>query len=93
MQDLDTKTDAARDGEAAGHPDEPGRRALLDLHAERAALEQRLARAEQERLYLADPDAVAAAQAEETALLADLDRIMTRIRAAEYRSQPGARTW
>jgi hypothetical protein len=93
VQDLDTKTDAARDGEAPGHPDEPGRRALLDLHAERAALEQRLARAEQERLYLADPDAVAAAQAEETTLLADLDRIMTRIRAAEYRSQTGARTW
>ncbi|OAS24309.1 hypothetical protein A5481_14515 [Methylobacterium platani] len=65
----------------------------MALHAERTAIEQRLARAEQERLYLADPAAAAAAQAAEETLLADLDRVMTRIRAAEYRSQPGARTW
>ncbi|TNC08255.1 hypothetical protein FF100_29880 [Methylobacterium terricola] len=65
----------------------------MALHAERAELEQRLARAEQERLYLAEPGAAASAQAEETTLLAELDRLMTRIRAAEYRSQPGARTW
>ncbi|MGF3027356.1 hypothetical protein ACQVP2_31680 [Methylobacterium aquaticum] len=65
----------------------------MALHAERAELEQRLARAEQERLYLADPAAVAAARDAQTALLAQLDRLMTRIRAAEYRSQPGARTW
>ncbi|NGM37704.1 hypothetical protein G4G93_27960 [Methylobacterium sp. DB0501] len=64
----------------------------MALHAERASLEQRLARAGQERLYLDEPGA-GAAQAEEAALLAELDRIMTRIRAAEYRSQPGARTW
>jgi hypothetical protein len=74
-------------------PDDPQRRELMALHAERAELEQRLARAEQERLYLTDPAAAAAAQGEETALLAELDRLMTRIRAAEYRSQPGARTW
>lgn len=73
--------------------DDPRRRELIALHAERAELEQRLARAEQERLYLSDPAAVAAAQGEEAALLAELDRLMTRIRAAEYRSQPGARTW
>ncbi|AWB21768.1 hypothetical protein DA075_13275 [Methylobacterium currus] len=65
----------------------------MALHAERTELEQRLARAEQERLYLTDPAAAAAAQGEEAALLAELDRLMTRIRAAEYRSQPGARTW
>ncbi|WP_093570420.1 hypothetical protein [Methylobacterium sp. 174MFSha1.1] len=69
------------------------RRELMALHAERAELEQRLARAEQERLYLTDPSAAAAAQGEEAALLSELDRLMTRIRAAEYRSQPGARTW
>ncbi|KMO34922.1 hypothetical protein VP06_13190 [Methylobacterium aquaticum] len=76
-----------------GRPDDPRRRELMALHAERAELEQRLARAEQERLYLADPAAVAAARDAQTALLAQLDRLMTRIRAAEYRSQPGARTW
>ncbi|QRE77695.1 hypothetical protein F1D61_06665 [Methylobacterium aquaticum] len=65
----------------------------MALHAERAEMEQRLARAEQERLYLADPAAVAAAADAEAALLAELDRLMTRIRAAEYRSQPGARSW
>jgi hypothetical protein len=96
VHNLDTTTDGHPD--AAEHPDEarhddPGRRELMALHAERAELEQRLARAGQERLYLAEPGAAAAAEAEEAALLAELDRIMTRIRAAEYRSQPGARTW
>ncbi|WP_342586456.1 hypothetical protein [Methylobacterium tarhaniae] len=87
MHNLDTMTDGYQDA------DDPGRRELMALHAERADLEQRLALAEQQRLYLADPAAVAAAQAEEATLLAALDRIMTRIRAAEYRSQPGARSW
>ncbi|AWN48738.1 hypothetical protein DK419_22235 [Methylobacterium terrae] len=81
------------DPDAAERADDPGRRELIALHAERAELEQRLARAEQERLYLADPAAASAAQAAEAALLGELDRIMTRIRAAEYRSQPGARSW
>ncbi len=100
MHNLDTMTgrnriDAGRIGDdrEQGAPDDPARRELMALHAERAELEQRLARAEQERLYLADPAAVDAARDEEAALLAELDRIMTRIRAAEYRSQPGARTW
>ncbi|WP_245238625.1 hypothetical protein [Methylobacterium platani] len=97
MHNLDTTTDgrpdAAEPPDEARHDDDPGRRELMALHAERTAIEQRLARAEQERLYLADPAAAAAAQAAEETLLADLDRVMTRIRAAEYRSQPGARTW
>jgi hypothetical protein len=96
VHNLDTTTDRAPDAtDRAGgtaHPDDPGRRELLALHAERTALEQELARAEQQRLYLADP-AAAAAQAREAALLTELDRLMTRIRAAEYRSQPGARSW
>lgn len=91
MHILDTTTDGHPD--EVRHDDDPGRRELMALHAERAELEQRLARAEQERLYLADPDAAASAQAEEASLLAELDRVMNRIRAAEYRSQPGARTW
>ena len=100
MHNLDTTTGRNR---TDGHPieddredisaEDPRRRELMALHAERAELEQRLARAEQERLYLADPAAVAAAADAEAALLAELDRIMTRIRAAEYRSQPGARSW
>ncbi|MGX7708322.1 hypothetical protein [Methylobacterium sp. Gmos1] len=105
MHNLDTTTERnqIQGNREADRPDDPGfddarsddprRRELIALHAERAELEQRLARAEQERLYLSDPAAVAAAQGEEAALLAELDRLMTRIRAAEYRSQPGARTW
>ncbi len=94
MHNLNTtERDRADGARGADRPDNAGRRELMALHAERTELEQRLARAEQERLYLTDPAAVAAAQGEETALLAELDRLMTRIRAAEYRSQPGARTW
>lgn len=100
MHNLDTttgrdRTDGSRieDDREEGSPDDPRRRELMALHAERAEMEQRLARAEQERLYLADPAAVAAAADAEAALLAELDRLMTRIRGAEYRSQPGARSW
>lgn len=95
MHNLNTMIEGNRTGgpREPDRPDDPGRRELMALHAERTELEQRLARAEQERLYLTDPAAVAAAQDEEAALLAELDRLMTRIRAAEYRSQPGARTW
>ncbi|TGD94749.1 hypothetical protein EU555_31330 [Methylobacterium nonmethylotrophicum] len=92
-------TDEPPDPGASGQPggagdrDDPRRRELLALHAERTELELRLARAGQQRAYLADPAAAAAAEAEEAALLQELDRLMTRIRAAEYRSRPGARTW
>ncbi|GJD51344.1 hypothetical protein OPKNFCMD_4098 [Methylobacterium crusticola] len=76
-----------------GNGNDACRRELHALHAEREALERRLALAAQQRLYRSDPAAVAAAQAEEAALLVALDRLMTRIRAAEYRTKPGARSW
>lgn len=76
-----------------GNGQDPERAALLALHAERESLERRLTLARQQRLYLSDPDAIAAAQAEERELLQHLDRLLTRIRAAEYRSRPGGRSW
>ncbi|MEH3148086.1 MAG: hypothetical protein PGN34_22755 [Methylobacterium frigidaeris] len=69
------------------------RQALLALHGEREVLERRLALARQQRLYLTEAGATQAAEDEERALLQELDRLMTRIRAAEYQSQPGSRTW
>ncbi|MGY2046781.1 hypothetical protein [Methylobacterium sp. JK268] len=69
------------------------RAALLALHAEREALERRLALARQQRLYRSEPEAIAAAETEERDLLVQLDRLLTRIRAAEYRRQPGGRSW
>ncbi|WP_298961156.1 hypothetical protein [uncultured Methylobacterium sp.] len=69
------------------------REALLALHAERETLERRLALAHQQRLYLKDEAATRAAEDDEQALLRDLDRVMTRIRAAEVQSRPGSRKW
>ncbi|MFE1602721.1 hypothetical protein [Methylobacterium sp. ID0610] len=76
-----------------GNGQDRERAALLALHDERETLERRLALARQQHLYLSDPDAIAAAQAEERILLQRLDQLLTRIRAAEYRRRPGGRSW
>jgi hypothetical protein len=81
------------DAREIGNGDDQNRSALLALHAEREALERRLALARQQRLYLSDPAAIAAAQTAEQDLLVQLDRLLTRIRAAEYRHRPGGRPW
>lgn len=66
---------------------------FLDLHAERAALERNLTLAQARQRFGADETAIDEAREEEVRLLASLDQIMTRIRAAEYRRRPGARRW
>lgn len=65
----------------------------LALHAEREALERALALAQAHQKFSPDADVAAAARLEEAALLVDLDRVLTLIRAAEYRRRPGARRW
>ena len=65
----------------------------LALHADREAVERALTLAQARQRYGTDPEAVAQARGEEAELLVNLDRILTRIRAAEYRRQPGARRW
>ncbi|SFG92247.1 hypothetical protein [Methylobacterium gossipiicola] len=67
--------------------------ALVDLHAEREALERRLLLTQQRQRFGTDAADVARAAEEERVALGDLDRVLTRIRAAEYRRQPGARRW
>jgi hypothetical protein len=67
--------------------------AWLALHAEREALERALALAQARQKFSSDPDAAAAARREEADLLINLDRVLTLIRAAEYRRRPGARRW
>jgi len=66
---------------------------LGDLHGEREALERRLVLAQQRQQFGTDVDDVAQAGHDEREALLDLDRVLTRIRAAEYRRQPGARRW
>ncbi len=67
--------------------------AVLALHEEREALERALALAQARQRFSPDPNEAARARDEETALLASLDRVMTMIRAAEYKRGPGARRW
>ncbi|MDP4024255.1 hypothetical protein Q8W71_16620 [Methylobacterium sp. NEAU 140] len=77
-----------------GEAPEPAQDAAwLALHAEREALERALALAQARQRYGRDTAEVARARAEEAAMLVDLDRVLTRIRAAEYRRRPGARRW
>lgn len=66
---------------------------FLALHAEREAVERALALAQARQRFSQDPAEAERAQAEEGELLAELDRLMTRIRAAEYQRRPGARRW
>jgi hypothetical protein len=56
---------------------------LWALHDRRVDLEERLRWAEQRRRFHPHPSVKKEAVREETTALADLDRIMTRIRAAE----------
>lgn len=67
--------------------------AFLALHDERERVERDLVLANQRQLYGQDAESIARAGADEAALLADLDRVMTQLRAAEYRRQPGAKRW
>ena len=65
----------------------------LALHAEREAVERALTLAQARQKFSRDPNAAAAARREEADLLVNLDRVLTLIRAAEYRRRPGARRW
>jgi hypothetical protein len=67
--------------------------AWLALHEEREALERALALAQARSRFAPGPADAAAAQEEVAALLVNLDRVLTRIRAAEYGRRPGARRW
>lgn len=67
--------------------------AWLALHEEREALERALALAQARCRFAPDATEAAEAQAEEATLLVSLDRVLTRIRAAEYGRRPGARRW
>ncbi|MGV7029952.1 hypothetical protein [Methylobacterium symbioticum] len=67
--------------------------AFLALHAERETVERALSLAHARQRFSQNPDEAERAKAEEADLLAQLDRIMTRIRAAEYKRRPGARRW
>jgi hypothetical protein len=67
--------------------------AFVDLHAEREALERRLVLTQQRQQFGTDAADIARAAQEEREALGDLDRVLTQIRAAEYRRRPGARRW
>ena len=81
----------AGDGEAAGLDAQTA--ALYALHGERAEIERALVLAQQRQLYSPDAEDARRAEMDEQVLLADLDRVLTRIRAAEYRRRPDARAW
>lgn len=76
----------------AQQPD-PQESAFLTLHSEREMLERALTLAQQHQRFGANAEAIEAARLRESSLLKDLDRVMTLIRAAEYRRRPGARRW
>lgn len=63
------------------------------LHEEREALERALALVQTRRRVARDAAEAGEAEREEAELLLSLDRVLTRIRAAEYGRQPGARRW
>lgn len=67
--------------------------AFLDLHAQREDLERQLSLVQLRRQFGPGQEAVAQAADDEKALLLSLDRVMTQIRAAEYKRQPNARRW
>lgn len=80
---------------AASEPIDPQEASYLALHAERSLLERELTLAQQHQRFGADAIEIAGARAREESLLKDLDRVLTRIRAAEVRRKdgPGARRW
>ena len=67
--------------------------AWLALHDERESLERALSLAQARQRFGTDAAAIAQARTDEADLLASLDRVLTMIRAAEYRRRPGARRW
>ncbi|MEG9526582.1 MAG: hypothetical protein MIL41_12565 [Hyphomicrobiales bacterium] len=67
--------------------------AWLALHAEREALERALTLAQARQKFSTDPGTATQARVEESELLVNLDRVLTLIRAAEYRRRPGSRRW
>ncbi len=73
--------------------DGAGDRLWQALHEEREALERALALVQVRRRIAVGPEETAQAKREEADLLVDLDRVLTRIRAEEYRRRPGARQW
>lgn len=85
-----TVTNEASSGTAQA---DPGDGVFLDLHVQREALERRLVLVQQQQQFGTNADAIARAGSEEREALLDLDRVLTLIRAAEYRRQPGARRW
>lgn len=78
---------------ADGRSLDPQEAAFLALHAERELLERELTLVQQQQRFGAEAAAIEAAQRREESLLKDLDRVLTLIRAAEYRRRPGARRW
>jgi hypothetical protein len=74
----------------ADNPDEVSFRAL---HAEREELERSLALAQARQRFIGDAVEVEKARDAEASLLRHLDRVLTLIRAAEYKRRPGARRW
>lgn len=74
-------------------PVDPQDAAFLALHGEREGLERELTLAQQQQRFGSEDAAIERARLREASLLIDLDRVMTLIRAAEYRRQPGARRW
>jgi hypothetical protein len=88
---MASETSRAHDDQA--DPPDPGTTTLFALHGEREEIERALVLAQQRQLYSPDAEDARRAEMDEQVLLADLDRVLTRIRAAEYRRQPNARAW
>lgn len=86
MDDQGTEAEA---GPGAAGPDA----AWLALHADREAVERALTLAQARQRFGPNAEAIAQARREEAELLVNLDRILTQIRAAEYRRRPGSRRW
>lgn len=74
-------------------PTDPAEEAFLDLHAQREDLERQLSMARMRQQFCTGQDDVDRAGSEERDLLLKLDRILTQIRAAEYKRQPNSRRW
>lgn len=86
-------SETARTGSDGTDTLDPQTAALFALHGERTEIERALVLAQQRQLYSSDVEDARRAEMDEQVLLTDLDRVLTRIRAAEYRRRPDARTW
>ena len=94
MTEPDVKSNRGRFLDPSDPQETAYEAAYLALHAERAALEDELVLLQHRQRFGSDEDEVASARATESALLKDLDRVLTMIRAAEIkRQQPQARRW